>query len=160
LQEASPDPETPRRPSSPDLRMPMTRLGFSFAALALAAALPACNSPSAPEEQLEVVVESGIHRPAFQPPFAVRRTTAQLTVDGTFETLCAPTALVGEAHRDGDVLVVAIAETPTGCSPATEVNMYTAIVSGFVSAPSRVRVVHRWPGTNQPDRIVFEGTFD
>jgi hypothetical protein len=138
----------------------MKRLGFGFAALVLAVVLPACDSPTAPAEELEVVVESGIHRPAFHPPFAVRRTTAQLTVDGTFETLCAPTALVGEAHREGEVLIVAIAEAPTGCFPATGVNLYTAIVSGFISAPARVRVVHRWPGTNQPDRIVFEGIFD
>jgi hypothetical protein len=138
----------------------MKRLGFGSLALILAVLLPACDSPTAPAEELEVVVESGIHRPAFHPPFSVRRTTAQLTVDGTFETLCAPTALVGEAHRDGDVLVVTIAEAPTGCFPATEVNLYTAIVSGFISAPARVRVIHRWPDTSQSDRVVFEGVFD
>jgi hypothetical protein len=129
-------------------------------ALASLLAATACESSTEPAEDLAVTLEFNIARPAFFPDFSNSRTGGTLLVRGRAQTLCQPAQGTAEVARQGDALVLTV--TVTGgpdCAPGQGVTGYDATITGFNSI-GRLRVVHRWPGSDLPDAVAWESVWD
>jgi hypothetical protein len=136
----------------------LSRLGSVAACFVVG--LAACDSATEPAEQLAVTLEFGVTRPAFFPPFSTVRTAGQMLIRGTIETLCQPTDGEATVRRDGVVLVLEVSAVASpDCMPATGNTGYDATITGIQSL-QHVRVVHRWPGTEREDQVVWEAVYD
>jgi hypothetical protein len=119
-----------------------------------------CGDSTAPEDPPTVTLAWNVApRPAFFPPFDVSRAGSEVRVLGTFEALCVPTAGQADVRMEGGTLVLELtAEAGEGCSPALQTILYDATIANGRSA-TRMRIVHRWPGTERSDETVFDGPF-
>jgi hypothetical protein len=122
--------------------------------------LTACNEPTAPTRELGVTLTFGVNRPAFHPPFSGNRIGGELTIRGTFETLCQPSTGDAEVSVSGTTLTLNVSATPApDCFASVEAIGYDALITG-VSSIRAVRVVHHWPGTSRDDEVAWQAAFD
>jgi hypothetical protein len=135
------------------------RLPALFACL-LFTGLAACNEPIAPTQELGVTLTFGVNRPAFHPAFSGSRADGQLTIRGTFETLCQPSTGDAAVSVAGTTLTLNVSATPAAnCSTVVEAIGYDAVITG-ASSVRTVRVVHSWPGIERGDLVAWQATFD
>jgi hypothetical protein len=135
-----------------------TRVAVAVACALFAAACESSTGPAA--ENLAVALEFDVSRPAFFPDFSNLRDANSLVVRGRIQTLCRPSEGTASVSRQGDTLVLAIESTAVaGCVVGQVVTSYNATITGYTSL-RRLRVIHRWPGSDQQEVVAYESVWE